>query len=45
MAKYMKTSDLTVKVRFKGKRPEFRIVFTDKVARQLYVRLRNRFEK
>jgi hypothetical protein len=43
MAKHMKTSDIKVKIRFVGKRPELHIVIPDKVAKRLYVRLRNRF--
>jgi hypothetical protein len=43
MVKHMKTSDMKVKIRFVGKRPELHIVIPDKVAKRLYVRLRNRF--
>jgi hypothetical protein len=43
--KHMKTGDLDIKIHFHGKRPELRIMFTTKVAKQLYRRLRNRFGK
>jgi hypothetical protein len=43
--KHMKMSAVTVQLHFHGKRPELRIKFTEKVAKQLYRRLKNRFEK
>ncbi len=42
---HLKSSAVKVKIQFQGKRPELRVVFTKAVARQLYRRLRNRFEK
>jgi hypothetical protein len=43
--KHMKASAVKVKVEFHGNRPEFRIVFPEAIARQLYRRLRSGFEK
>jgi hypothetical protein len=42
--KHMKASAVKVKIEFHGKRPELKLVFTEQVARQLYRRLRSRFE-
>jgi hypothetical protein len=44
--KHMKTSALNVQIQFSGQRgrkPQMKIVFTDKVAKQLYKRLHNRY--
>jgi hypothetical protein len=42
--KHMKASAVKVKIEFYGKRPELKLVFPENVARQLYRRLRARFE-